>query len=208
MDPESAPYPVQADKADVGEAPELIMEGLLHHPLRVVGAVARDQRQPRQAQGKSRRQAHSLVGQVDGNPDPGWRRAIEVLVHGHYFEDVVPARQSAVSGLRVAGLLPGGIGADQPVEVDPPPIWQGDGLWPHIVVYGTYWCQDTTRSRNYLSHHGIPYTFVDVEVDSDAAQRVMDWNEGYLSTPTLDIDGGVVTEPSDEELAEILGLVE
>jgi glutaredoxin len=92
----------------------------------------------------------------------------------------------------------------QPMEVDPPPIWRGDGLWPHVVLYGTYWCQDTTRSRNYLSRHGIPYTFVDIEADSDAAQRVMDWNGGYLSTPTLDIEGRIITEPSDEELAELV----
>jgi mycoredoxin len=96
----------------------------------------------------------------------------------------------------------------QPVEADSPPIWRGDGLWPRIVVYGTYWCQDTVRSRNLLNRRGIPYTFVDIEVDPDAAQRVMGWNGGYLSTPTLDIDGRIVTEPSDEELAEILGLVE
>jgi mycoredoxin len=64
------------------------------------------------------------------------------------------------------------------------------------------------RSRNYLSRHDVPYTFVDVEADADAAQRVMDWNKGNLSTPTLDIDGRIVTEPSDEELAEILRLVE
>ena len=76
------------------------------------------------------------------------------------------------------------------------------------MLYGTYWCQDTMRSRNYLSRHDVPYTFVDVEADADAAQRVMDWNKGNLSTPTLDIDGRIVTEPSDEELAEILGLVE
>ena len=35
----------------------------------------------------------------------------------------------------------------------------------------------------------------------------MDWNEGRLSTPTLEIEGRIVTEPSDEELAEILGLM-
>ena len=96
----------------------------------------------------------------------------------------------------------------RPVEAVSPPIWRGDGLWPHIVVYGTYWCQDTIRSRNYLNRHGILYTFVDVEADSDAAQRVMDWNGGYLSTPTLDIDGCIITEPSDEELAELLKVKE
>ena len=94
--------------------------------------------------------------------------------------------------------------AYRPVQTDPPPIWRGDGLWPHIVVYGTYWCQDTTRVRGFLNGYDIPYTLVDIEADSDAARRVMDWNKGFLSTPTLDIDGRIVTEPSDEELAYIL----
>jgi hypothetical protein len=45
-------------------------------------------------------------------------------------------------------------------------------------------------------------------VDSDlrAAEKVRAWNQGSLSTPTLDIAGRIVTEPSDEEMAEILGL--
>ena len=94
----------------------------------------------------------------------------------------------------------------QPVETDPPPIWRGDGLRPHIVVYGTYWCQDTTRVRGFLNTHDVPYTLVDIETDAAAALRVKEWNQGFLSTPTLDIDGRVVTEPSDEELAEILGV--
>jgi hypothetical protein len=47
-----------------------------------------------------------------------------------------------------------------------------------------------------------------VDHDPQAAQKVKEWNRGYLSTPTLDIEGRIVTEPSDEELAEILGLVE
>jgi hypothetical protein len=47
---------------------------------------------------------------------------------------------------------------------------------------------------------------IDVDSDEDAAQRVQAWNGGYLSTPTLDIAGRIVTEPSDWELAQILGL--
>ena len=58
----------------------------------------------------------------------------------------------------------------------------------------------------FLSLHAIPYVLIDVEEDAEAAQRVMGWNGGYLSTPTLDIDGNIVTEPSDEALEELLGL--
>jgi hypothetical protein len=47
---------------------------------------------------------------------------------------------------------------------------------------------------------------VDVESDDEAATQVRGWNHGYLSTPTLDIGGKIVTEPSEEELAQLLGL--
>ena len=95
----------------------------------------------------------------------------------------------------------------RPVEVASPPVREEGSPWPRIVVYGAYWCRDTVRTRNFLNRRGIPYTLVDVGADPQAAQRVIDWNRGYLSTPTLDIEGRIVTEPSDEELAELLGLV-
>ena len=95
----------------------------------------------------------------------------------------------------------------QPVEIASPPIREENSPWPHIVVYGAYWCSDTVRTRSFLNRHGIPYIYIDVDHDPPAAQKVRDWNRGYLSTPTLDIEGGTVTEPSDEELAELLGLV-
>ena len=96
----------------------------------------------------------------------------------------------------------------EPVEVEGPGTRTVDGSWPHIVMYGASWCRDTIRTRRFLNRHGIPYELIDVETDPQAAQRVMDWNGGHLSTPTLEIEGDVVTEPSDEELAGILGLDE
>ena len=63
------------------------------------------------------------------------------------------------------------------------------------------------RIRGFLNRHGIPYTLMDVDNDPRAVQKVREWNQGYLSTPTLDIEGRIVTEPSDEKLAELLGLV-
>jgi len=94
----------------------------------------------------------------------------------------------------------------KPVEMESPPIRQEESPWPHIVIYGAYWCKDTVRTRRFLNRHGIPYILMDVDNDPQAAQRVRKWNRGYLSTPTLDIEGHVITEPSDEELAELLGL--
>ncbi len=94
----------------------------------------------------------------------------------------------------------------QPIEAGSAPVPEEGSDWPRIVVYGAYWCQDTMRTRAFLNRRSIPYTLIDVEEDRQAAQRVMDWNRGNLSTPTLDIEGRIVTEPSDEELAELLEL--
>jgi len=90
--------------------------------------------------------------------------------------------------------------------MESPPIREEDSLWPRIVVYGAYWCRDSIRTRRFLNRHGVPYTLVDVEEDPQAAQKVKEWNNGFLSTPTLDIEGRIVSEPSDEELAKLLGI--
>ena len=94
----------------------------------------------------------------------------------------------------------------QPPDIGSPPMREEGSRWPRIVVYGATWCRDTVRTRAFLNGHGIPYTLVDVDHDPQAAQKVRDWNGGQLSTPTLDIEGQIVSEPSDEELAELVGL--
>jgi mycoredoxin len=88
---------------------------------------------------------------------------------------------------------------------NPPPRKEGDP-WPPITLYCVRWCADSIRARRFLNKHGIPYTLIDIEEDAEAAQRVSDWNDGNLSTPTVDIDGRIVTEPSDDDLAWLLGL--
>jgi hypothetical protein len=35
---------------------------------------------------------------------------------------------------------------------------------------------------------------------------VKEWNNGFLSTSTRDIEGHTVSEPSDKELAKLLGI--
>ena len=91
-----------------------------------------------------------------------------------------------------------------PPEIPIPPVREEDSPWPYITVYGAYWCKDTIRTIAFLSGAGIPYVFVDIDSDLESAQKVQDWNEGRLSTPTLDIEGRIVHIPSDAELADIL----
>lgn len=93
-----------------------------------------------------------------------------------------------------------------PLDIEAPPTRGADSPWPHIVIYSAYWCSDSIRVRTYLNRRGIPYELRDVDQDPEAAEMVRQWNGGYLSTPTLDIEGRIVTEPSDGDLAEILGI--
>jgi hypothetical protein len=94
----------------------------------------------------------------------------------------------------------------EPVEWESPPVREQDSPWPYITVYGAYWCKDTVRTVQYLNGHRIPYVFLDIDSDLAAAGKVMEWNHGNLSTPTLDIEGRIVNTPSNEELAGVLGL--
>jgi mycoredoxin len=76
---------------------------------------------------------------------------------------------------------------------------------PTIVIYGALDCDDTQRTRNYLTVHNIPFDEVDIAQDAQAEQFVIFINRGYRSTPTLVIGEGqrklILTEPSDEQLA-------
>jgi mycoredoxin len=69
-----------------------------------------------------------------------------------------------------------------------------------IVVYGTRWCAATQMVRRYLDRLGIPYRYVDMDFDPQAAAQVRWWTGGYASHPTVYIGGEVLVEP---QLGEI-----
>ena len=94
----------------------------------------------------------------------------------------------------------------EPAAIENPPERTENSPWPQIIVYGAYWCRDTIRTLNLLNRAGVPYCVVDVDSDPLGAEKVMGWNKGSLSTPTLEIEGQIITVPSDKELAEFLGL--
>ena len=78
-----------------------------------------------------------------------------------------------------------------------------------IVVYSTTWCPDCRRTKQYLDRQGIPYTWIDIDKDSEAAQEVLRINGGIRSIPTLVFpDGSVLVEPSNKQLGEKLGVQE
>ena len=76
-----------------------------------------------------------------------------------------------------------------------------------IVLYGAEWCPDCRRSKAFLRDQRIEYTYVDLEAHPDEVASVLEYNDGKQIIPTIVFpDGSHLAEPSNEELAEKLGL--
>lgn len=76
-----------------------------------------------------------------------------------------------------------------------------------VRVYGAPWCPDCRRSKQFLGEQRIPYDWIDIDQDPDAARYVQEKNEGKQIIPTIVFpDGSFLAEPSNAELAQKLGL--
>lgn len=76
-----------------------------------------------------------------------------------------------------------------------------------IMVYSTVWCPDCKRAKKFLAEHRIPYQNIDIEKDEKAMAFVEKVNNGMRIIPTIVFpDGSVLSEPSNAQLAEKLGM--
>ena len=74
-------------------------------------------------------------------------------------------------------------------------------------MYGTAWCQDCKRAKQFFGEHRVAYTFIDVDEDADGLRVVEQHNAGKHVIPTIVFaDGSVLVEPSNVALAAKLGL--
>jgi len=62
-----------------------------------------------------------------------------------------------------------------------------------IVMYTTPWCRDCKAAKRFLAERGVPFEEVDIEQRPEAAQIVMDLNDGMRKVPTLDVEGTIVS---------------
>lgn len=76
-----------------------------------------------------------------------------------------------------------------------------------LTVYGTTWCGDCKRTKQFLGEQRIHYDFVDVDEDVAARDYVERVNGGRTVIPVVRFaDGSTLVEPSNAELAARLGL--
>src|ERR1700737_3713581 len=72
-----------------------------------------------------------------------------------------------------------------------------------IRMYGTTWCQDCKRAKQFFGEHRVPYAFVDVDQDKDGLRLVERLNDGKRVIPTIVFaDGGAMVGPPTGARAE------
>jgi thioredoxin reductase (NADPH) len=76
-----------------------------------------------------------------------------------------------------------------------------------ITVFGTTWCSDCKRAKQFFGEQRVHYDFVDIDGDADALAYVEQVNDGKQIIPVIRFDdGSLLVEPSNAELAQKLGL--
>jgi glutaredoxin len=82
------------------------------------------------------------------------------------------------------------------------------GMNNQITVYGADWCGDTVRAKRHLKNRGIDFTFVDIDEDTTAEAKVIEFNKGKRRIPLVEIatDGGTksLSVPSEREIDQAL----
>lgn len=74
-----------------------------------------------------------------------------------------------------------------------------------VIVYGQPRCPGVPPVRGLLTLAKVPFDYVDIHQDREAARYVADLNDGYERVPTLRFpDGSTLTEPSVGELRDKL----
>jgi len=62
-----------------------------------------------------------------------------------------------------------------------------------IVIYTTTWCPDCRAATEFLASKNLPYEEIDIGEKPEAAETVMELNDGMRKVPTLDIEGTIVS---------------
>jgi len=71
-----------------------------------------------------------------------------------------------------------------------------------ITMYGADWCGDCLRAKAWFAENDIAYSYVNLEETPDAADIVLERNNGLKRIPVIVFDDDShLTEPSNEALA-------
>jgi hypothetical protein len=116
-----------------------------------------------------------------------------------YDQDEQPDNREVLGEIRK--IDPEASAAFPDVEPDPVELPHGG-----IVMYCTPYCLTCRKAATWLEERGLEYQRVDVYQLPGAIQQVREWADGNLVTPTFDIDGTIVVDFKEDQLAEVLNV--
>ena len=75
-----------------------------------------------------------------------------------------------------------------------------------ITIYGTDWCEDTSRARRHLRRLAVPHRYRNIDDDLDALDDSRALNGGQRRTPMIDlgVGGDALVEPDNDTLTGAL----
>ena len=75
-----------------------------------------------------------------------------------------------------------------------------------VKLYGADWCPDCRRAKRFLQDNEINFQFIDIDETPEAAELVMNINNGKRIIPTVLVNETPYTNPSNTSLTEVLEL--
>ncbi|MFT6334742.1 MAG: thioredoxin reductase (NADPH) [Halioglobus sp.] len=75
-----------------------------------------------------------------------------------------------------------------------------------IILYGVDCSPDCSTAKALLGENNIEYTFIDVDLDEEAKNKVEAINNGKWIIPTVIINGKSFTNPDNDKLYFVLGI--
>ena len=58
-----------------------------------------------------------------------------------------------------------------------------------VIIYGTPWCGDCRRAKQFLRERGVAFREVNIDEAPDAEKLVLEVNKGLRKVPTLEVEG-------------------
>jgi mycoredoxin len=58
-----------------------------------------------------------------------------------------------------------------------------------VTIYGTTWCGDCHRVKQFLSERGVAFREVNIDETPDAEELVLRVNNSRRKVPTIEVDG-------------------
>ncbi|MDA1312265.1 MAG: glutaredoxin domain-containing protein [Acidobacteria bacterium] len=74
-----------------------------------------------------------------------------------------------------------------------------------VKMYTTRWCGDCWRAKHFLKSNGIEFKEINIDQSKEAAELVMEHNQGKRRVPTFEIDGAFYGNPPLRELGRLVG---